>query len=163
MKRVVPFLLLVSVVLVACGGETTAGGHDHAGDSQAHDQGTSDEGTVPGKPAAAADADREVKVVASDELRFNPDAVQVKAGEIVTFVVTNEGNTDHEFVLGDAAYQAAHEEAHSHGMSMQNAVTVKPGETQTLTWQFTDRARVLYGCHVPGHYDGGMVGTIQVT
>ena len=156
-------MLLASVVSVACGGGTTTGGHDHAGGGHAHEDGKEDEGTVPGKPADAADADREVKVTASDELRFDPATVQVKAGEIVTFVVTNKGKADHEFVLGDAAYQAAHETVHEHGMSMQNAVTVKPGETQTLTWQFTDRARVLYGCHVPGHYDGGMVGSIQVT
>lgn len=45
---------------------------------------------------------------------------------------------------------------------MDNAVTVEPGDTAKITWRFEDAGEVLYGCHEPGHYEGGMVGTIEI-
>jgi uncharacterized cupredoxin-like copper-binding protein len=39
---------------------------------------------------------------------------------------------------------------------------VAPGETEEITWTFTDAGGTLYGCHEPGHYEGGMVGSIEV-
>ena len=45
-------------------------------------------------------------------------------------------------------------------MEMGNAVTVAAGETRVLTWRFEDAGEVLYGCHEPGHYEAGMVGSI---
>lgn len=159
MKRLVG-LAIVLVLAVACGGNGTgAGGHDHA------HQHTS-EGSVPGNAADRADADREIKIVTTDELRFEPDSIQVEEGEIITFVVQNKGDANHEFVLGDADYQHAHaEEMHDEGMmgESENALTLKPGETKELTWEFSEAGEVLYGCHVAGHYDGGMVGTIEVS
>ena len=120
-----------------------------------------------GHPADASSADRTVQVAMSDQLRFDPSKVAVVAGMTVTFEVTNAGQTPHEFVLGNASYQDRHE------MSMgemsgslppggPNALTLQPGETRSLTWTFTDRGKVLYGCHIPGHYAAGMVGSIGV-
>jgi uncharacterized cupredoxin-like copper-binding protein len=123
------------------------------------------EGSVPGAPAAASDADREVEVTASDEPRFDPSSLQVGAGEVVTFVIYNAGENDHEFVLGDETYQNSHQaemaEGH-HMMGLDNAVTLEPGETKELTWEFSEEGEILFGCHEPGHYEGGMVGTIEV-
>ena len=120
-------------------------------------------GSVPGAPAEASEATKEVEVAAFDQLRFDPASIEVSAGAVVTFVVTNEGKREHEFVLGDADYQEAHGGDMAHDMSMGNAVTVAPGETEELTWRFEESGEVLYGCHVSGHYDGGMVGKIEVT
>jgi uncharacterized cupredoxin-like copper-binding protein len=36
---------------------------------------------------------------------------------------------------------------------------VMPGETQELTWAFTGE-QPLIGCHLPGHWDGGMKGEV---
>lgn len=47
-------------------------------------------------------------------------------------------------------------------MDTDNAVTVRPGETKELTWKFGETGEVLFRCHEPGHYNGGMVGTIVV-
>lgn len=122
-------------------------------------------GEVPGEAADASEADMEIVVLASDELKFDPDTIDVKAGDVVTFVVRNEGEADHEFILGDEAYQEAHEKDMEAGDEMGdtgNAVTVAGGETKELTWKFTETGSVLFGCHEPGHYDAGMVGTINV-
>ena len=40
--------------------------------------------------------------------------------------------------------------------------SVEPGESALLTWRFTESGEVLFGCHEPGHYEGGMVGTIEI-
>lgn len=85
---------------------------------------------------------------------------------MVTFVVQNKGKAEHEFVLGDADYQEQHEGdmQGGHGMSrVRNAVTAGPGETAELTWCFDESGDLLFGCHEPGHYDGGMVGQITVS
>lgn len=52
-----------------------------------------------------SEAHRKIEVVASDELRFDPAAVDVSVGEVVTFGVRNDGDNSHEFVLGDDDYQ----------------------------------------------------------
>jgi uncharacterized cupredoxin-like copper-binding protein len=162
MKRL-SIALLASAALVgaACG---SAG--DHADHARGGDPGSGGRGDVLGAPADASDADREIKVMASDNLRFDPSSFEVSSGEVITFIVHNAGKTDHEFVLGDAAYQKSHgADMHDEGHMMEsdNGISIAPGDTEELTWEFTEPGEVLYGCHEPGHYEGGMVGTITVT
>jgi len=150
---------LALLAFVGCGGSETGG---HAGHTTTQEEEHAAEGTVPGSPADASEAAREIEVAALDRLRFDPPTIEVEAGEVVTFVVTNEGKTEHEFVLGDEEYQKAHGSGEDHDMSGENAIMVAPGRTEELTWRFDDAGEVLYGCHVNGHYDGGMVGAIDV-
>lgn len=143
--------ILLVLTTAACGSDPDEAGHaGHTGDSQEN----------------ASESERKVTVVASDDLRFDPASIEVSAGEVVTFIVRNDGATDHEFVLGDAAYQEKHEkdmaEGGHHMVGMDNAVTVEPGETAEITWRFEEAGEVLYGCHEPGHYEDGMVGTIEI-
>jgi len=91
----------------------------------------------------------------------------VHAGETVAFKVTNQGALPHEFVIGDATVQAEHEqEMATGGMSGMSdasfAVDVPPGQTTTLVYTFRKPGTLLYGCHVPGHYAGGMQGALVV-
>lgn len=119
-----------------------------------------------GEPADAADAERTIHITASDQLVFNPDAIEVNADETVTFEIENTGSVDHEFVLGSAEFQVQHEEEMQGGeMSMDepNEVEVPAGETATLTWHFTETGTTEFGCHEPGHFPAGMVGTITVS
>lgn len=109
---------------------------------------------------------RVVEVKALDTLRFDPATIASKPGEVVEFRITNAGAQPHEFVIGDAAYQQAHEGAmsaspghHGHGDSGGNAVRVEAGETKTLV--FTMPATPpTYACHVASHDDAGMTGTV---
>lgn len=48
-----------------------------------------------------------------------------------------------------------------HMAAMDNSISIPPGETADLTWKFTDPGSLQFGCHEPGHYEGGMVGTIE--
>ena len=120
-----------------------------------------------GEPGDASQADRTFHIVANDQLKFDPDSVDVKVGETITFEIENTGSVDHEFVLGSSDYQAEHEEEmQSGGMEMghePNELEVAAGETATLTWRFTEAGTTEFGCHEPGHFPAGMLGTITVS
>jgi uncharacterized cupredoxin-like copper-binding protein len=123
-----------------------------------------------GKPGDATKADRTVEIRQGDPFRFEPTTLSVKPGETVTFTVTNTGSQLHEFVIGDGGVQDDHDkemkDMGSGSMKMAdtpNALDLDPGETKTLTWTFPAKGTVIFGCHVPGHYEGGMKGTITVS
>ena len=42
------------------------------------------------------------------------------------------------------------------------AVSVEPGEAKTVAWTFSQVGAFEYACHVAGHYDAGMFGSISV-
>ena len=141
-----------------------------------------------GEPAQAAGADRTVEIVMGDNY-FEPERLTVAAGETVRFVVRNDGQFLHEFNLGTAAMHAAHQEEMAtmmqHGMitptgidhdqmkmdhgghGMQhddsNSVLIEPGETKELVWKFSAVTDLEFACNVPGHYDAGMMGEIDIT
>jgi uncharacterized cupredoxin-like copper-binding protein len=125
-----------------------------------------DHGEFPfGEPADAAAADRTIEIRGLDTLAWDPATVEIALGETVTFRVANEGLIPHDFTLGTAEMQREHEEEMASGPMAHdepNAFVVQPGETREMTWTFTSPGQVLYGCHQPGHYNGGMVGTIVV-
>lgn len=56
---------------------------------------------APGSPAAQT-----IEVKLTDALRMEPAEMTVKAGQPVTFMVTNSGAIDHELYLGDEAAPA---------------------------------------------------------
>ena len=43
-----------------------------------------------------------------------------------------------------------------------NSVLVEPGKTAELTWTFTKASGLEFACNIPGHYQAGMVGKINV-
>ncbi len=49
------------------------------------------------------------------------------------------------------------------GMSSANMVSVEPGASGEITFTFNKAGTLLMGCHEPGHYAAGMVGTINIT
>ena len=115
-------------------------------------------------PPASASTRIEVKL--TDALRMEPAAMTVPAGIPVTFVVTNAGAIEHEFYLGDEAAQADHEaEMQAGGMRHgdPDGLSLKPGESKELTHTFAGAGETLAGCHVAGHYAGGMKATITVS
>ncbi|WP_426204080.1 cupredoxin domain-containing protein [Pseudomonas sp. TWP3-1] len=62
-----------------------------------------------GQPAPAAKTTRSIEVVMGD-MSFDPQVIQIKAGETVRFVLVNKGQLLHEFNLGDAAMHARHQQ-----------------------------------------------------
>ena len=73
----------------------------------------------------SADAPREVNVILRDYL-FEPTPIRPGRGETVRFNVVNGGLLPHEFVLGDAAVQAAWASAEAIATSRILAATAPP-------------------------------------
>jgi uncharacterized cupredoxin-like copper-binding protein len=114
-------------------------------------------------PSAGAQT---IDVKLTDALRVEPAEMTVKAGQPITFKVTNTGAIDHEFYLGDEATQAEQEEMMQSGEMLHDTpegISLKPGETKELTYTFAAPGETLAGCHVAGHYAGGMKATITAT
>lgn len=142
-------LAAVAVLVAACGG---------SGSSSPPAASAS-----PAAESAGATATR-VEVSLTDALKIEPATIAVPAGQPVTFVVTNTGKAEHEFVVGDAEVQAEHEEEMEggHMEDDDNAIAVPPGETRELTMTFDKPGTTLAGCHVTGHYGGGMKAEIVI-
>ena len=145
-RRLSVVAVCVALVVAACGGGD--GGSDAS--------------------AGSGDADRTVEITMVD-IAFEPDRVDVAAGETVRFVFTNEGKVAHDAFIGDRQAQAEHEQQmrdadddrgsgmdHGGNAGDNAAITVEPGDTGELTHTFERAGTVQIGCHQPGHYDAGM-------
>lgn len=122
-----------------------------------------------GKAAEPAAATRTVEIRQLDTRKFDPPLVEAKAGETITFRITNTATSLHEFFLGDKKAQEAHEQemaamgdAEMKMSDTEARLFLEPGETKELTWTFPAKAEVPFGCHMPGHFAGGMQGSIKV-
>jgi uncharacterized cupredoxin-like copper-binding protein len=151
-KSILIALPALLMCLTAMASGTHAGGHD-------------DEAI--GKPGAAAKVTRTVSVDMTDNMRFSATKIKAKQGETIRFVVKNLGKVKHEMVLGTAKELKEHYEVMKKNPEMEHAdanmVTVAPGETGEIIWQFTKAGKVDFACLQPGHYDAGMKGLVNVS
>ena len=119
-----------------------------------------------GKPGVAAKARRTVQIDMTDAMRFLPASVSVQHGETVRFVVKNSGKVKHEMVLGTEKELKEHYEVMKKNPEMEHAddnmVTVAPGKSGEIVWQFTKAGKIDFACLQPGHYDAGMKGAVNV-
>lgn len=119
-----------------------------------------------GKPGVAAKVTRTVNVDMTDTMRFTPSSIAVKEGETLRLVVKNSGKIKHELVLGTQKELKEHYELMKKNPEMEHAdanqVTVAPGKTGEVIWQFTKAGNVDFACLQPGHYDAGMKGMVTV-
>lgn len=120
-----------------------------------------------GRPGKAGQVQKTIHITALDSMRFRPSTVQVHPGETVRFIVTNAGKLRHEFVIGDRREQTEHEKEMRAMPNMPmhdpNGISLAPGQTKTLIWQFAGTPGVVeYACHEPGHFAAGMIGRVYV-
>lgn len=119
-----------------------------------------------GKPGVAAKVTRTVTVDMTDDMRFHSSNIAVKQGETIRFVAKNSGKVRHEMVLGTAKDLKDHYEVMKKNPEMEHAdanmVTVAPGKSGEIIWQFTKTGQVNFGCLQPGHFDAGMKGFVNV-
>ncbi len=110
--------------------------------------------------------DRTIAVSMTDNMRFTPASFEVKAGEVIEFVVSNDGKLQHEFVLGTPDTLAEHNELMKRFPNMEHEepymAHVDPDKSIKIIWQFSKSGTFEYGCLLPGHFDAGMRGTVAV-
>lgn len=109
---------------------------------------------------------RTIEVGMADDMRFTPDRIGVRLGETVRFVVRNTGAVMHEFVIGTQAENARHAELMLKFPDMEHdepyMAHVAPGKTGQIVWTFNRAGEFEFACLIAGHYQRGMVGTINV-
>ncbi|CAM4306254.1 cupredoxin family protein [Comamonas aquatilis] len=155
--------LLVSVALIASGAALAHG--DHA---DGHEAGVEVAiGAAIGQPGVAAQVGRSIHIEMTDNMRFTPAYIEVKRGETVRFVIKNTGQVPHELVLGVDKDLQQHKAQMlmSPGMVHEEPgkLSLQPGKQGEVVWQFSKEGVVNFACLVPGHYEAGMKGSIQVS
>ena len=143
-------LVLAAVSTAACGGD----GHEGHGGS-----GSS---VGAGAPADSTESDRTVEVEAMDTLRFDPQDIEVAVGETVTFSVTNAGDLEHEFVIGDHEDSMGDDMSGDEMMHGGGALLLDGGSKGEVTWTFTEAGELGFACYIDGHNASGMEGTITI-
>jgi uncharacterized cupredoxin-like copper-binding protein len=131
------------------------------------DGGHSSEKTIiTGMPGNESNVSRTINVDMGDNMRFTPSLIKVKTGETIRFIVKNSGQLHHELVIGDIKALQAHAEMMRKMPDMQhketNMVSLDHGQTGTIIWKFEQTANIDFACLIPGHWEAGMMGVIEV-
>jgi len=107
-----------------------------------------------------------IEISMSDNMRFSPAELEINQGDVVKFVVANDGELQHEFVLGTADSLSEHADLMIKFPNMEHEepymAHVDPGKEMEIIWQFTESGTFEFGCLLPGHFQAGMKGTITV-
>ena len=83
----------------------------------------------------------------------------IVAGSPFTFSVTNHGQITHELVLEPAG---AVDEPFEIDGGASELEDIEVGTTRDLVFTFTEPGMYQIACHIPGHYEAGMVHTFEV-
>ncbi len=114
----------------------------------------------------AKDVKRTIELTMSDAMRFTPDRIEVKQGEVVTFVVKNGGQVLHEMVIGNKKTLGEHAALMAKFPNMEHdepyMAHVGAGKSSQMIWNFNRAGDFDFACLVAGHYQAGMVGKIKV-
>jgi uncharacterized cupredoxin-like copper-binding protein len=120
----------------------------------------------PGNPKRTARTVEVEMLEADGQMLFKPNRLEVKRGEQVRFVLKNDGELEHEFML------ATREENDKHAVLMQkypdmehddpNGKRLKEKTKTELIWRFTKRGEFEFACLIPGHRESGMHGVVIV-
>ncbi len=150
---------LVATTLLSAAAWAGAGpsGHSH------------DETFSAGEPGDPKKPARIVQITMGEmdgKMMFMPAKLEMKKGEQVKFVLRNNGELEHEFVLADTAENLKHAEAMKKNPDMvhddPNARRLAPKKTDEIVWKFSKSGDFEFACLIPGHREAGMVGTVVV-
>jgi uncharacterized cupredoxin-like copper-binding protein len=132
---------------------------------QANAHGTFSAGE-PGDPKKPA---RVVNISMKEEdgkMLFIPDRVEVRRGEQIKFVLRNNGEIKHEFMLASKEDNDKHAELMKKYPDMEhddpNGKTLETKKTGDLIWRFTKIGEFEFACLIPGHREAGMHGKVIV-
>ncbi|MGO4684601.1 cupredoxin domain-containing protein [Hyphomicrobium sp. 2TAF46] len=102
----------------------------------------------------------------SGTMAFTPDAIDVKTGEQIKFVIKNTGALDHEFKLDSNEQIAKHKIAMAKNPEMihddPNGTRLQPSKSGEIFWKFSKAGTFEFACLIPGHYEAGMHGKVVV-
>ena len=141
-----------------------------------------------GEKGDPAKIDRTIEIEMYDNYYY-PTQIDVKKGETIKFIVKNLGELVHEYNIGTKEMHIKHQPEmaklveheilladkidhekmkkmskmdHSLGHSHANSVLLEPNETGEIIWRFSKDISLEMACNMPGHYETGMVGKINI-
>jgi uncharacterized cupredoxin-like copper-binding protein len=94
---------------------------------------------------------------------FEPGEVVVPTGRPITITLRNDDPIEHEWIVGSPEVH----ELHRHGTEAVHdrrptEVTVPALSTRVTTITFDEPGEFAYVCHLPGHEEYGMTGSLRV-
>ena len=102
-------------------------------------------------------------VVDVEHSRFIPSTLRVEVGTEVRFVVHNDDPINHELIVGAADVHARHRNGtEAKHEPRPGELSIGPDEHGVTTYRFDEPGVVEIACHLPGHYDHGMRGEVEV-
>lgn len=109
---------------------------------------------------------RTIPIIMTDDMRFQPDRIEVREGETIRFVHRNVGKVLHEMVIGTKPALDQHAALMRQFPGMEHddpwMAHVAPGGEGEIVWTFNRAGTFDFACLIPGHYEAGMVGQIVV-
>jgi uncharacterized cupredoxin-like copper-binding protein len=156
-------LILVAPVAVGCGGD------DNGVDGQAATSSATATQTTTGQPTATQTTTDQptasrALTIRMTEFAFDPDDAVAKAGK-VTITAPNDGNDVHELVLlktdADPANLPKTDDKVDESTSVGEIADVEPGSTKKGTFTLAPGTYAMV-CALPGHYEGGMYGSLTI-
>jgi uncharacterized cupredoxin-like copper-binding protein len=99
-----------------------------------------------------------------DHSRFDVRSLRVRPHTEVRFVLVNRDPIGHEFIVGGPDVHARHANGHeaSHP-PVDGEVSIPADARASTTFVFHEPGPVEFACHLPGHYQYGMHGVVEVT
>jgi uncharacterized cupredoxin-like copper-binding protein len=153
-------LSVITVAALAFSGAAFAAGSHSGG----HDE------MAIGKPGKKAKVTKTILVTMSEnedgKMLFTPSKLSFKEGQTVRLKFHNKGEVKHEFVMDDEQAVMKHKAYMEKFPEMEhddaNAISLEPGEKGEIVWTFGKTGYFTFACLVPGHYESGMHGKLDV-
>lgn len=132
--------------------------------SSAHDE-------IPiGKPGDKKKVTRTIEIIMKEDgqgkMMFSPAKLVFKEGQTVKLRFVNQGEMDHEFVMDEEATIIEHKAVMEKNPDMEhddpNAIRLAPGARGEIVWTFSKPGTFKFACLVPGHFEAGMHGPLEV-
>jgi uncharacterized cupredoxin-like copper-binding protein len=134
--------------------------------TSAHEQHATFSAGEPGDPSKPARVVEVKMFEGGGKMGFAPARIEVRKGEQIRFVLANDGEEDHEFMLATVKENRKHAEVMKKNPDMEhddpNGKRVMPYGSGEIVWKFTKRGEFEFACLIPGHYDKGMFGRVIV-
>ena len=122
--------------------------------------------TAAGRAGERAHVTRTVTIGMKDSMRFSPAELVVERGQTVRIIARNDGDVLHEIVLGTREEIEHHRAAMRADPALAHGAPymahVAPGASQQIIWHFDRPGTFEFACLLPGHYESGMSGSIDV-
>lgn len=120
-----------------------------------------------GIAGSARAVNRTIAIDMGDDMKFSPNRLRIQLNETIRFQVRNRGKVMHEMVIGDTKTLKEHAELMKKHPNMEHdepyMAHVAPGKRADLIWTFNRAGKFQFACLVPGHFEAGMIGEIEVS